>query len=184
MLRKVGSMVAASSRFDPRGGGLASIIGRLTDGLAPGVVAAVHEAADRAGGQVSSRASMRAGIWSRTLSVAAGTATQKTIRLGQPFICTMVTVRCLLPDVDDDSSMITFRLESPGQIGYLLGDSDEDLNAAALAEISTPMPLAKPWLIWPLEEFKLTATGAAGLDATSTFVFAASGFFLSGFGTA
>lgn len=160
------------------------IIQRLSDGLSPGVVSAVRDAADRAGGQVSARASMRSGVWSRSLSVAAGAASQVTIRLGQPFICTMVTARCLFPDIDDDSSQITFRLESPGQVGYLLGDADSDLHASVLAEISTPLPLAKPWLIWPLEELKLTATGAAGLDATSTFVFGAVGFFLSGFGTA
>lgn len=159
------------------------IVARLSQGLPSQVGQAVLEAAERVGWQVSERAELRPALISLSVTVTAGQVSPETFRPGLPLIASLVSSRVYLDDANDDSTMVNLRFEVPSQAGYLLGHADEDLNASVLAEVSSWVPLLKPWQLWPVEEARYTVTGGSGLAGTATAVLGLMGVWLSGFGS-
>lgn len=141
------------------------------------------DAAERVGYQLSDRASVRSGIISRqTAALATGATATQSVRLGAPFVASMVTGRGFFSSALDDTTMVTTRWENPAQAGYLLGDTGGDLNLSIIAEVSTPYPLPKPWIIWPAEDHRWTVTCGTMAGTAKTTV-GLSGLWLSGFGS-
>ena len=157
------------------------IIARIGAGMPPQVVQAMLDCADRVGWNVSPNAAAKPWHVSRQATLTSGTSSAQSIRLGAPVIATMITGRAFFTDADDDSTMIKVRWEVPSVAGYLLGDSDQDLNLATLAEISSWLPQLKPWVLWPLDESRITFT-AGVMAGTATAVVGLAGLSLTGFG--
>lgn len=158
-----------------------AIIARIAAGMSPQVHQAMLDCADRVGWNVSPNAAAKPCHVSRQATLTSGTSSAQSIRLGAPFIATMITGRTFFTNANDDSTMIKARWEVPSVAGYLLGDSDGDLNLATLAEVSSWLPQAKPWVLWPLDESRLTLT-AGVMAGTATAVIGLAGLSLSGFG--
>lgn len=159
------------------------IVARLTAGLPSQVAQAVIEAAERVGWQVSERAELRPATLSLSVTVTAGQIAPETFRPPLPLIASLITSRVYLDTAADDSTMVNQRFEIPSAAGYLLGYADEDLNASVLAEVSSWVPLLKPWILWPVEEARYTVTGGSGLTGTATAVLGLMGVWASGFGS-
>lgn len=160
------------------------IVAQLTAGLPSQVVQAVIEVAERVGWAVSDRASLRPATISRTVTVTAGQTQPETWRPGTPFVGSLISGRVFLDDAADDSTMVELRFEVPSQAGYLLGDQDENFNASLLCEVSSWIPLLKPWVLFPVEEARMTVIGSASLAGSAVFSLGLMGCWLHGFGGA
>lgn len=158
-----------------------AIINRLTLGMPAQVVQAVLDAGERVAWQVDTRASLMPANVSRKVAAVSGQGVPTSVRFGKPFIASLITGRGYFADTADDSTKISLRWESAALPGYQMGDKDQDLNLAVLAEVSTGVPQLKPWTMWPLEESVLTVT-AATLVGAATVVFGMHGLYLNGFG--
>lgn len=145
---------------------------------AQGTLAAAYQ---RVGGKVSADAYMLPALTSRTLTLsAAGGAQQTTLQLGTALLITSVSCRIYLDDTNDDTTMVTLRFSLPNVQGFLVGDPNNDFNAALLAENGTWLPLLTPWMILPIDQAVFTATPSAAMAGNATVVLGLQGNWVYG----
>lgn len=157
-----------------------AIVNRLSLGMPAQVVAAMLEAAERVNWQVDARASVSPANVSRTFTFASDGDDQENVRFGKPLIASLITARGQMA-AGDDTTKASIRWQNGQQTGYWLGDKDYGLNIAILAEVSTPIPQLKPWVLFPLEDNFATVT-LLGATGAATVILGLHGIWLHGFG--